>query len=80
MLAYLPAEERVRRFLTEFAARRAASGFTVLPMPRRDIADHIGLTVETVSRAFSALKRKGMIEMRGCDRFRMLTEETRIAA
>ncbi|MDH3667855.1 MAG: helix-turn-helix domain-containing protein [Paracoccaceae bacterium] len=80
MLAYMPAEDRLRRFLCGFAARRGAAGFTVLPMPRRDIADHIGLTVETVSRAFSSLKRKGEIEMRGCDRFRVVTEQTLLAA
>ena len=34
------------------------------------LRDHLGLTVETVSRAFGALKAKGLIEMRGRNKFR----------
>ncbi|MDH3667877.1 MAG: helix-turn-helix domain-containing protein [Paracoccaceae bacterium] len=80
MLAYMPAEDRLYRFLTDLAARRGASGFTVLPMKRRDIADHIGLTFETVSRGFSSLKRKRAIEMRGNDRFRIHSDDLLLAA
>ena len=34
-----------------------------MPMTRVDIADYLGLTVETVSRAFTRLKTKGLIEI-----------------
>jgi CRP-like cAMP-binding protein len=38
-------------------------GALVLPVSRYDIADHLGLAVETVSRAMTALKRCGMIAL-----------------
>jgi CRP/FNR family nitrogen fixation transcriptional regulator len=36
-----------------------------LPMNRRDIADYLGLTLETVSRALSALRKEGLIKFLG---------------
>jgi len=36
-----------------------------LPMYRRDIADYLGLTIETVSRTLSDLERRGAIEIKG---------------
>src|SRR5690349_8253015 len=37
----------------------------VLPMGRRDIADYLGLTLETVSRGLSALRDEGILSFIG---------------
>jgi CRP/FNR family nitrogen fixation transcriptional regulator len=59
------AAEKVGRFLLDMAGR---SGGTVihLPMSRADIADYLGLTIETVSRTMTQLERQGAITMKGC--------------
>lgn len=45
------------------AAHRQSATPLRLPMPRTDIADYLGLTVETVSRSFSELKKRGLIRL-----------------
>lgn len=57
------AEERVAGFLLEMAGRNAAAHSIELPMPRQDIADYLGLTIETVSRTFSQLAQSGTIAL-----------------
>ena len=74
LTAQTTAVDRVRMFLKGYAARRGSCGFIALPMGRRDIADHLGLSMETVSRAFSTLKSDGEIALRGASFFRLLTE------
>jgi CRP/FNR family transcriptional regulator, nitrogen fixation regulation protein len=57
------AEERVASFLLEMASR-GSGGLTVeLPMSRQDIADYLGLTIETVSRTFTQLVQSGTIAL-----------------
>jgi CRP/FNR family nitrogen fixation transcriptional regulator len=57
--------ERVVAFLLEMDQRLAAAGILVLPMCRRDIADYLGLTLETVSRALSKLHENGILGFLG---------------
>ena len=54
-------QERVAAFLLEMNDRLPAVGVIVLPMCRRDIADYLGLTLETVSRELSEFHRKGYL-------------------
>ena len=53
--------ERVAAFVLEMDRRLTAAGVMALPMCRRDIADYLGLTLETVSRALSALHGMGAL-------------------
>lgn len=57
--------ERVAAFLIEMDRRSTAAGILALPMCRRDIADYLGLTLETVSRALSRLHVLGILDFIG---------------
>ena len=66
------AVERLASFLLELQDRTGTdAGCVTLPMPRHDIADHLGLTIETVSRAFGTLKKARAIELDGAHRVRV---------
>lgn len=54
---------KVSAFLMEWAHHSASAGTIVLAMTRQDIADYLGLTIETVSRTLSQLERDGVIEL-----------------
>ena len=64
------APERVARFLLDMTERLSGSHPTVLdlPMSRSDIADHLGLTIETVCRVLAHLCREGAIVIDPTDR------------
>jgi CRP/FNR family transcriptional regulator len=65
LLGRRTAEEKVAAFLVALQERYVRIGLSAvtleLPMGRLDIADHLGLTIETVSRTLSRLDRDGCI-------------------
>lgn len=63
LLGRKSAVEKVVAFLMEWADHTPRSGTIALAMTRQDIADYLGLTIETVSRTLSQLERDAMIEL-----------------
>ena len=71
LLGHRTAAERVAAFLRDLYARTGVGGVIPLPMNRSDIADYLGLTPETVSRALTALIKRGFIAHAGLHDFRI---------
>jgi CRP/FNR family nitrogen fixation transcriptional regulator len=82
LLGRMTAPERVANFLMELSERRDERRVIEVPMSRNDIADYLGLTIETVCRVLSSLKRDGVIaipnphriEVRDHDALRAVSE------
>jgi CRP/FNR family nitrogen fixation transcriptional regulator len=69
LLGRKTALERIATFLLDMAERASADADAIaLPMLRSDIADYLGLTIETVSRTLTQLEREAVIELAGCRR------------
>ena len=69
VLLFKDANARLIDFLHEIKRRTQSAGEVDLPMPRGDIADYLGLTIETVSRAITRLKNSSTISMLTSRRF-----------
>jgi CRP/FNR family transcriptional regulator len=69
LLGSRSAEERLAIFLLDIAERYHARGYSarefVLRMTRDEIASHLGLKLETVSRLFSSLQEHGLLQVQG---------------
>jgi len=72
--------EKVAAFLLELDRRLEQPDVMVLPMTRRDIADYLGTTLETVSRALSSLQEERILSLVGTNhRGIMLHDRSRLA-
>ncbi len=76
LLGGLNATGRLAAFLLAMAQRRTKANplglVADLPMSRIDVADYLGLTVETVSRLFTALRQRGAIRLPTANRVEIL--------
>lgn len=65
------AKERIASFLLQLAERTGSEDDDLMeiPMDRRDIADYLGLRIETVSRVLTEMKEEGLIEAQGTHQF-----------
>lgn len=75
LLGRMTATERVATFLLEMFDRRDRTRGLELPMPRTDIADYLGLTIETVCRILSLFKRDGVIVIPSPHRIELLDRD-----
>ena len=74
------ARERVASFLLEMAERASENNTIELPMSRQDIADYLGLTIETVCRTLSALETASAIEVSASSLRIVLRDRAALAA
>jgi len=64
ILGRLSSVEKLSCFILLLYQQKPLQQIVHIPMPRQDIADFLGMTVETVSRSFTRLRRLGLIVSR----------------
>jgi CRP/FNR family nitrogen fixation transcriptional regulator len=75
LLGRKTAQEKMATFLLDLAERLDRSDRVELPMQRTDIADHLGLTIETVSRTLTQMVRDGLIKLAAAGRTIILSDK-----
>jgi CRP/FNR family nitrogen fixation transcriptional regulator len=80
LLGRKTAQEKIATFLLDLSRRLAKSDRVELSMQRTDIADHLGLTIETVSRTLSQMVRDGLIKFVATGRTIVISDKARLQA
>jgi len=69
MLGTMSAEQRVAAFLLDISDRMKAQGYSPkefnLRMTRQEMGSYLGMQLETVSRMFSRLQKRGLVHVQG---------------
>ena len=63
LLLVMNAQQRVASFLIEMARRLGTPEIVELAMSRQDIADYLGLTIETISRTITQFEASGLVRL-----------------
>lgn len=80
LLGRKTAQEKIATFLLDMSRRLAGADRIELPMQRMDIADHLGLTIETVSRTLSQMVRDGLIRLAATGRTIVINDKRGLEA
>lgn len=75
LLGRKTASERVASFLMDLASR-GQTGAVNMPMGRQDMADYLGLTIETVSRTLTQLQNRNVVRFAGLRQFQVSDSAT----
>ncbi|WP_159952691.1 MULTISPECIES: helix-turn-helix domain-containing protein [unclassified Rhizobium] len=70
------AGERIAAFLMDMLNRQGEHDQVELPMSRQDMADYLGLTIETVSRVLSRFRAQGVIRLHNSRSVELLKLDT----
>lgn len=74
LLSRRGAAEKVAAFLLDWMGKNSVGSTVHLPMSRQEIADYLGLTIESVSRSMSQFERDRMIALSGARHVRILNQ------